>query len=80
MVLTNESIKNNAAWEALGYRLPKYDRDAMIEKTETGFKNIRYYHFSESYTDKEIVFDYKLSAGISRQSNAKYLMKLVGIE
>ena len=53
---------------------------AMIDKTETGFKNIRYYHFSESYTDKEIVFDYKLSAGISRQSNAKYLMKLVGIE
>ena len=33
MVLTNESIKNKAAWEALGYRLPKYDRDAMIEKT-----------------------------------------------
>ena len=53
---------------------------AMIDKTETGFKNIRYYHFSESYTDKEIVFDYKLASGISRQSNAKYLMKLVGIE
>ena len=53
---------------------------AMIDKTETGFNNIRYYHFSESYTDTEIVFDYKLSAGISRQSNAKYLMKLVGIE
>ncbi len=53
---------------------------AMIDKTETGFNNIRYYHFSESYTDKEIVFDYKLASGISRQSNAKYLMKLVGIE
>ena len=53
---------------------------AMIDKTEKGFDNIRYYHFSESYTDTEILFDYKLSAGISRQSNAKYLMKLVGIE
>ena len=53
---------------------------AMIDKTETGFNNIRYYHFSESYTDKEIVFDYKLASGISRQSNAQYLMKLVGIE
>ena len=53
---------------------------AMIDKTQTGFNNIRYYHFSESYTDTEIVFDYKLSSGISRQSNAKYLMKLVGIE
>ena len=53
---------------------------AMIDKTEKGFDNIRYYHFSESYTDTGIEFDYRLSSGISRQSNAKYLMKLVGIE
>ncbi len=33
MVLNNESIKNREAWEKLGYRLPKYDRDAMVEKT-----------------------------------------------
>ena len=33
MVLNNESIKNREAWEALGYRLPKFDRDAMVEKT-----------------------------------------------
>ena len=52
---------------------------AMIDKTEKDFSNIRYYHFSESYTDTGITFDYKLSKGISRQSNAKYLMKLVGI-
>lgn len=53
---------------------------ALIDKTEEGFGNIRYYHFSESYTDTGINFDYKLTSGISRQSNAKYLMKLVGIE
>ncbi|MBR4947700.1 MAG: hypothetical protein IKZ29_03975 [Clostridiales bacterium] len=53
---------------------------ALIDKTEEGFGNIRYYHFSESYTDTGISFDYKLTSGISRQSNAKYLMKLVGIE
>ena len=52
---------------------------AMIDKTEKGFENIRYYHFSESYTDTGITFDYKLMQGISRQSNAKFLMKLVGI-
>ncbi len=52
---------------------------AMIDKTEKGFDNIRYYHFSESYTETGITFDYKLTEGISRQSNAKYLMKLVGI-
>ena len=33
MVLNNESIKNKAAWEALGYRLPNFDRDAMVAKT-----------------------------------------------
>ena len=53
---------------------------AMIDKTEKGFDNIRYYHFSESYTDTGITFDYILSSGISRQSNAQFLMKLVGIE
>ena len=52
---------------------------AMIDKTEKGFNNIRYYHFSETYTDTGITFDYKLASGISRQSNAKYLMRLVGI-
>ncbi|MBR3461872.1 MAG: hypothetical protein IKH20_04275 [Clostridiales bacterium] len=53
---------------------------AMIDKTREGFDNIRYYHFSESYSDTGISFDYKLSSGISRQSNARFLMKLVGIE
>ncbi len=52
---------------------------AMIDRTTEGFDNIRYYHFSENYTDSGITFDYKLTSGISRQSNAKYLMKLVGI-
>ena len=52
---------------------------AMIDKTKVDFNNIRYYHFSETYTDTGITFDYRLKEGISRQSNAKYLMKLVGI-
>ncbi len=33
MILTNEGLKNRAEWEAKGYRLPKFDRDAMIAKT-----------------------------------------------
>ena len=53
---------------------------AMIDKTREGFGNIRYYHFSEKYTETGIEFDYKMASGISRESNAKYLMKLVGIE
>ncbi|MCR4689127.1 MAG: hypothetical protein K5745_06175 [Saccharofermentans sp.] len=53
---------------------------AMIDKTQDEFTNIAYYHFSEQYTDTGIVFDYILAPGVSRESNAKYLMKLVGIE
>ena len=53
---------------------------AMIDKTVDSYKNICYYHFSEKYTDTGISFDYKLSDGISRESNARFLMKLVGIE
>ncbi len=33
MILNNESIKNRELWEAKGYRLPAYDRDAMVAKT-----------------------------------------------
>ena len=53
---------------------------AMIDKTVDSYKNICYYHFSETYSDTGITFDYKLADGISRESNARYLMKLVGIE
>ena len=58
--------------------MPTHDY-AMIDRTKEDFNNIRYYHFSETYTDSGITFDYKLASGISRQSNAKYLMRLVGI-
>jgi len=41
---------------------------------------LSHYHFSESYDDAGIHFDYKLQDGISISSNARYLMKLMGIE
>lgn len=53
---------------------------AMIDKTIGTHDNIFYYHFSEKYSDTGITFDYKLADGISRESNARFLMKLVGIE
>lgn len=37
-------------------------------------------HFIETYTDGEIKFDYKLREGRCKTANAKYLMKMVGIE
>ncbi len=41
---------------------------------------IKNYNFSEQYKDNKIHFDYKIRLGKSTSTNAKYLMKLVGIE
>ena len=44
------------------------------------YNRIKNYHFSEEYKDNKIHFDYKIRLGRSTSTNAKYLMKLVGIE
>lgn len=41
---------------------------------------IKNYHFTEKYVNNEIRFDYRLRPGRSTTTNAKYLMKMVGIE
>lgn len=41
---------------------------------------IRNYHFSESYSENKIHFDYKLRPGRSTTTNARYLMRMVGID
>jgi len=43
-------------------------------------ENIKNYHFTEQYINNEIKFDYMLRPGRSRTTNARYLMKMVGIE
>jgi len=43
------------------------------------FENVAFYHFSEKYEGENILFDYKLRNGVSNESNAKFLMRLVGI-
>ncbi|TCU71555.1 MutS-like protein [Tissierella praeacuta] len=44
------------------------------------YNRIKNYHFSEQYKDNKIYFDYKIKLGKSTSTNAKYLMKSVGIE
>ena len=39
-----------------------------------------FFHFSERYEGDEVIFDYKLREGMSHESNARFLMRLVGIE
>jgi len=38
------------------------------------------YHFTETYSENELHFDYKLRAGRCKTTNARYLMKMVGID
>lgn len=38
------------------------------------------YHFEEFYKDNKIYFDYKIRPGISKSTNAEFLMKMVGID
>ncbi|OIJ16791.1 hypothetical protein BKP45_20985 [Anaerobacillus alkalidiazotrophicus] len=42
--------------------------------------DVENYHFSERYLNNQIVFDYKLHSGVSKTTNAIYLMKMVGID
>ncbi|MDF9825778.1 DNA mismatch repair ATPase MutS [Breznakia sp. PF5-3] len=37
------------------------------------------YHFSETYKDEKIFFDYKIKKGMATTTNAKYLLEMVGI-
>lgn len=52
---------------------------ALCDKVTETVKTVVYYHFSEKYNDEGILFDYKLHNGVSHESNAKFLMRLVGI-
>ena len=54
--------------------------DYQLCETLRDEREIKFYHFSEKYDEHGIHFDYKLSPGISKDANARYLMKLVGIE
>lgn len=51
--------------------------DRAVERKDG---NIVFFHFSERYEGDEVIFDYKLRSGLSHESNAKFLMRLVGIE
>ncbi|HQB54673.1 MAG TPA: mannitol dehydrogenase family protein [Sphaerochaeta sp.] len=42
MILNNEALKNKKVWEEKGYRLPAYDREAMIAET---LKHPTWVHF-----------------------------------
>ena len=84
---TNSDDRTDGAYTVLNNLSKKYicgmmtTHDyALVDKTQNALDSIVFYHFSETYSDSSIHFDYKLTSGISRSSNAKFLMKLVGID
>lgn len=42
-------------------------------------KLIKNYHFSETYQDNQIYFDYKIKEGPCNSTNARYLMQTIGL-
>lgn len=49
-----------------------------LEKEDT--RRFTNHHFTESYVNQQLYFDYKLHEGRCRTSNARFLMKLVGLD
>ncbi len=69
-------IKNLSKAGVIG-ALTTHDLELCSLSEHSGIKN---YHFSEYYKENKIYFDYKLKVGRSNTTNAKYLMRIVGIE
>ena len=83
---TNSKDRTDGAWTVL----KKLHKPSIIGMMSThdyelckmngnGEVDLVYYHFSEYYDDDGLHFDYLLKKGMSTETNAKYLMKLVGI-
>jgi DNA mismatch repair ATPase MutS len=53
--------------------------DLEVCKLESVYQRIQNYCFYERYTNGEIFFDYKMKKGVSKTTNAQYLLKKVGI-
>ena len=83
---TNSKDRTDGAWTVL----KKLHKPSIIglmsthdyelcKMNDSGEVDLVYYHFSEYYDDDGLHFDYKLKNGMSTETNAKYLMKMVGI-
>jgi hypothetical protein len=56
-----------------------HDYELCSPEVQSGM-NLKNYHFSETYDEIGIHFDYKLTEGVSVSANARYLMRMIGIE
>ncbi|MGL5676683.1 MAG: MutS-related protein [Cellulosilyticaceae bacterium] len=76
-IIGAKSVVKGALKEGAIGAITTHDLELCALESEGTISN---YHFTESYKDKEILFDYTLKEGPSTTTNARYLMKMVGIE
>ena len=53
--------------------------DLDLCKLESKYPHIKNYHFIEDYKNNDIIFSYQIQNGVSTTTNAKQLMKMLGI-
>ena len=73
------SVLKNLSKKWIVGMVSTHDFELCELERESGV-DIKNYHFTENYINNEIKFDYKLHPGRSTTTNARYLMKMVGIE
>lgn len=54
--------------------------DLALTDLGNNYKNIHNYHFTESYQDQKLIFDYQIRDGIAKSSNGLALLEMVGIK
>ncbi|MHA3771341.1 MutS family DNA mismatch repair protein [Verrucomicrobiota bacterium sgz303538] len=72
-----EVLKELSAMNAIGL-VSTHDLE-LSQLAQDAPERFRNYHFSEQYTESDIVFDHRLKPGESQTTNAVYLMKHLGI-
>ena len=73
VVLINQLLKGDTLGLVSTHDLELCD----MEKNNEFVSN---YYFKEYYKNNKIMFDYKIRQGVSKTRNAKYLMKMAGID
>lgn len=72
-ILINQLLEGNTLGLVSTHDFELYD----MEKKDSTIQN---YNFREYYEDNKLKFDYILRKGVSQTRNARYLMKMAGID
>lgn len=78
-IIGAKSVLKNLSKEWVIGLISTHDFELCDLEREKGTRIINY-HFTEHYINNEIKFDYVLRTGRCQTTNARYLMKMVGIE